>query len=487
MVLNCKVHLDNPKSIYEPGDRLTGHVLLTMEVRLLIKAVAIKYSGFAEVKWERLLPPKKAKKIKHKNKSEQPVDIELPVEQRIEVYNNREDFLSNVNYFVGSEEATGRIIERGTYTYPFSVALPQSCPSTFESANGHIRYMLEVFIDHMNKREVWYTQQLQVLKPLDLRRCPQIADKAHDVLVEEGMPWHVFKHPLKMCANLQQFGFIPGEELSIHVSIQNTDKLQLHELTYELQQICCITAAHGHKKTKTKYFHEILAKYVHIFCGPREICVQHLHTLFLSQTVPSTDPDDCQCLQISYELSVRLTTDNAKRSLQAKIPIVVGTIALRTPDEVRTLSDTQQTAVSAMCSMENLPMKLMECDVSPIVQSEDCFAVATAPDSESSIPNLGTSSFREATHLPKTKFDAEPKKSKFNKEQTVFQPTYLYYDIESMPGVQNAAAYTTITTATTTAVLNTTDAPQHRTNEGQNPENNPYAGVVQQLKREMQR
>ncbi|XP_011209303.2 arrestin domain-containing protein 3 [Bactrocera dorsalis] len=472
MVLKCQVHLDNPKRIYAPGDKLTGHVLLTMEVRLIIKAFAIKYSGFAEVKWERILPPKKVKKINEQNESEQPSDIGPPIEQCIEVYNNREDFLSNVNYFVGSEEATGRIIERGTYTYPFCVALPQSCPSSFESANGHIRYMLEVFIDHKNKREVWYTQQLQVLKPLDLRRYPEIAEKACDVLVEENMPWHFFKHPLKMCVNLQQFGYVPGEELSVHVSIENSDNLRLHELTYELQQISCITAAHGHKKTKTKYFHTTLAKAVHFFYGLRERNEQHLQTFFLPQTVPNTDPADCQCLQISYELSVQLSTNNTKRSLQAKIPIVVGTISLRAPQEVQALSGTMPTAVSAMHSVENLPMKCREFDVPTTREPQDCFAVATAPEPESPIQsacelNLRSMSFREAEHLPKTKFNAEPKKSKFNKEQTVFQPTYLYYDIDSLPGVQNAVA----TTTTAAALPSATEELQNNASEDQTPEN----------------
>ncbi|XP_050325858.1 arrestin domain-containing protein 17 [Bactrocera neohumeralis] len=476
MVLKCEVHLDNPKRIYEPGDKLTGHVLLTMEVRLIIKAFAIKYTGFAEVKWERILPPKKVKKINQQNESEQPSDIGPPIEQCIEVYNNREDFLSNVNYFVGSEEATGRIIERGTYTYPFCVALPQSCPSSFESANGHIRYMVEVFIDHKNKREVWYTQQLQVLKPLDLRRYPEIAEKPGDVLVEENMSWHFFKHPLKMCVNLPQFGYVPGEELSIHVSIENSDKLRLHELTYELQQICCVTAAHGHKKTKTKYFHITLAKAMHKFCGPRERNEQHLQTFFWPQTVPNTDPADCQCLQIGYELSVQLSTSNAKRSLQAKIPIVVGTISLRAPEEVRQLSGTKQTAVSAMRSMENLPMKCSEFDMPPTREPQDCFAVATAPEPESPIRsacelNLRSMSFREAEHLPKTKFNAEPKKSKFNKEQTVFQPTYLYYDLDSLPAVQNAVAGTRTTAATTAELPSATEGPQKNASEDQTPEN----------------
>ncbi|XP_011193693.2 arrestin domain-containing protein 17 isoform X2 [Zeugodacus cucurbitae] len=422
MVLKCQVNLDNPKGVYEPGDKLIGHVILTLEVRLLIKA-------------------------------------------------------------------TARIIERGIYTYPFTVTLPQSCPSTFESANGHIRYMLEVFVDHKNKREVWYTQQLQVLKPLDLRQCPQIAAQARNVLVDEGILWHFFKHPMKMCVNLQQFGFVPGEALSIHVSIQNPDNLRLHELSYELQQICRITASHGHNKTKTKYFHTTLAKAVHTICGPPVASVQHLQELYMPQTVPSTDPDDCHCLQISYELSVRLSTDNVKRSVHAKIPIVVGTVSLRSAEEARTLPSLFQAGVFSTCSMENLSSKASECNRSPIVEVPDNFAMATAPEPESPIQNvlqlnLGSSSFREASHLPKTKFDAEPKKSKHTKEQIDFKPTYLYYDIDNMSGVRNDAAITTTTTenTTTTTVPSATESPQQNDIEAQNSENRAYAGVVQQLR-----
>lgn len=253
--------------------------------------------------------------------------------------------------------------------------------------------MLEVFIDHKNKRDVWYTQQLQVLKPLKLRRCPQVAEQARDVLVKEDIPWCFFKHPLKMCVNLQQFGFVPGEVLSIHVSIQNSDNLHLHEVTYELEQICRITAAHGHNKTKTKYFRTILAKAVHNLCGPREMYVQHLQILYMPQTVPNTDPADCQCLQISYELSVRLSTDNAKRSIQAKIPIVVGTVRLRTADEVRAVSSTLQPGVFVSNSIENLSSKLRECNTLPMAEPQAGFGEATAPEPESPMRSTLSLSF----------------------------------------------------------------------------------------------
>uniref|UniRef100_A0A0K8TVS8 Uncharacterized protein n=1 Tax=Bactrocera latifrons TaxID=174628 RepID=A0A0K8TVS8_BACLA len=83
----------------------------------------------------------------------------------------------------------------------------------------------------------------------------------------------------------------------------------------------------------------------------------------------------------------------------------------------------------------------------------------------------GSMSFREAEHLPKTKFNSELKKSKFDKEQTVFQPTYLYYDIESLPGVQNAVAGTTTAAATAAALPSATEVPQNNVSEDQTPEN----------------
>ncbi|CAD6995994.1 unnamed protein product [Ceratitis capitata] len=480
MVLHCKVHLDNPKNIYEPGDKLTGHVELVLEVRLLIKAVAIKYTGYAEVQWETLLPVKNIKKsLKSKKQADRPEQVgqaEAPPETRIEVYNNREEFLSNINYFVGSDEASARIMERATYTYPFTVSLPQSCPSSFESVNGHIRYMIEVFVEHKNKKEVWYSQQLHVLKPLDLRRCAQVACQPCEVHVQENLGLRLFKEPLKMSVSLEQVGFVPGEAISIHVQIQNPDKLQLHEVTYELQQISCITASHGHKKSKTRYFHNTLAKAVHNLSGIRYVGVQHLQVLYMPQgVVPNTDMLDCRCLQVGYELNVKLSTGNKKRSLAATIPITVGTVALHTAEPMATVPQ-----METDFSMEKSPKFNEELATD---RGRSNYAGATAPEPETTAEttvqsrppiSLAASSFREAEHLPKTKFVAERKKSKHEKEQTDYKPIYLYYDKE-----QTATVHCTSVSDTRSTVV----ATDQMENEGQT--NNPYAGVMQQLAREM--
>ncbi|XP_053949360.1 arrestin domain-containing protein 17 [Anastrepha ludens] len=488
-VLHCEVQLDNQKAIYEPGDKLTGQVTLTLEVRLLLKAAAIKYTGFAEVQWQTLLPPKKTKKSKRKKKQQQETssDAEVP-EQRIEVYTNREDFLSSVNYFIGSEEATARIVNRGTYTYPFSLTLPQSCPCSFEGLNGHIRYMIEVFVDHKNKREIWYTQQLRVVKPLDLRHCPQVTEQNCDVHVKEQKFCRIFKKSLEMVVNLQQIGFVPGEALSAHVKIQNHDKLNLKQITYELHQICRITASHGHKNTKTQYFLTNLAKAVHNLGGTQKCMEEHLQMLLVPQTVPSSDENDCRCLHISYELSVWLSTNKANRWLQAKIPITVGTVPLNSVEEARPWLKTGQEQVfeehsGNYLSKSNLLSSGMEVN---------SFVEPTAPDPPEtpelsmSMMSLASSSFREAEYLPKTKFDVDTKKSKHKKDsnQTDFKPKYLYYDMNSGSAAQNveltASPYTTV--STTTTATSTTDEQTERRNR----ENNAFGEVLQQLARQMQ-
>ncbi|XP_036329510.1 arrestin domain-containing protein 17-like [Rhagoletis pomonella] len=475
-VLNCEVHLDNPKTTYQPGDKLTGCVTLTLEVRLLLKAVAIKYIGFAEVKWETHLPPKKSKKSKQKNEQTQKEptnDDPTTPEPRLEVYTNREDFLSSVNYFLGSEDAIAKIVERGTYNYPFTVSLPQSCPSSFESTNGHIRYTIEVFVDHKNKSEIWYSKQLQVLKPLDLRHCPQVRQQPCEVHVEEKSVWKFFKKPLEMFVNLQQVGFIPGEVLSAHVIIRNPGSLHLNELTYELLQICRITASHGHKKTKTQYFTTILAKTVHNICDEKETMVQHLQTLFLPQKniPPSTDSGDCSCLQISYELSVRLTTNNVKRYLLAKLPIIVGTKSLQNVKEVGRAASAQQQPIFVAHSTDDLgaSMKARESNMLTLGGESDTFAGASAPEPETppnrslSMMSLASSTYREAEYMPKIRFDGEMKKSKRRDlGQTDFKPKYLYYNMESVLPITNdviaasTSTTTVATTATTTRAISTT-------------------------------
>lgn len=82
-------------------------------------------SGFGESKWT----PDRRRKPK--------------VEQ---YFHGREDYLSTVNYFIGSEDSLLIDIPLGRSFYDFQFTIPKTCPSSFDGEFGHITYETSVEI-----------------------------------------------------------------------------------------------------------------------------------------------------------------------------------------------------------------------------------------------------------------------------------------------------------------------------------------------------
>lgn len=55
-------------------------------------------------------------------------------------FHGREDYLSTVNFLIGSEKSLLIEIPPGKSFYDFQCTIPKNCPSSFEGQHGHIRY-----------------------------------------------------------------------------------------------------------------------------------------------------------------------------------------------------------------------------------------------------------------------------------------------------------------------------------------------------------
>lgn len=71
---------------------------------------------------------------------------------------------------MGSEDGTNVTIDGGTHTYSFACPIPINCPSSYEGAYGHIRYMVKVIFIRSGASNRTTTKGFTVLKLLDLNR-----------------------------------------------------------------------------------------------------------------------------------------------------------------------------------------------------------------------------------------------------------------------------------------------------------------------------
>lgn len=123
--------------------------------------IAFKVNGYGETRWD----PKKQKKPKVDKKTGQLVDNS---------FQGREDYLSTVNFLLGSEKSLPLEVPPGKSFYDFQCTIPKNCPSSFEGHLGHIRYeaILEI---RSPGNAVIHTERFQVSNITEINiRDPQM-------------------------------------------------------------------------------------------------------------------------------------------------------------------------------------------------------------------------------------------------------------------------------------------------------------------------
>ncbi|KAH8281109.1 hypothetical protein KR054_011103 [Drosophila jambulina] len=396
----CDIQLDNPRGAYRAGETINGHVYLTLVERALIKAICLEANGYACTAWQL---PQKTKK----SKGTAPVVQSQPLD-----LDSRVDYFAKIDYFVGSEAAQPQIMEAGTYNYGFHVKLPQNCPGNFEGAHGHIRYTLQVLIHGSADRP------LQVLNVRQLLIFPQNSltqeNRSSEVQIHEQTPRLKFwMKPLHLQLQIPRQGYSPGAGISVHVKLHNPERLPLREVTYSLVQISTYVAQLKNKPKRgdTKVERQtILSRCHELFSLPKSELenFQHLHMLQVPQTAATLSVAQCSCLQLNYEVEVLVKTQQEKRFISARIPVIIGNVTPPCPGK--------------LLMHESLDASAPE--QTPPVET----AQKLVPNFSGSMASL-SSDFREAEFMTATNLN-KTNKHYLSGEQLDFRPRYVYYEMD---------------------------------------------------------
>lgn len=126
----------------------------------LFVGIKLQICGYAQCQWRERHGRKKPvykSKLKRKN-----------------IFHGHEDYIASTTFLVGSEDGQNFAIESGTHTYTFSCPIPINCPSSFEGAYGHVRYMVKLTTIRPSTSNRTTTKGFTVLKLMDLNRETQL-------------------------------------------------------------------------------------------------------------------------------------------------------------------------------------------------------------------------------------------------------------------------------------------------------------------------
>ncbi|KAM7363736.1 uncharacterized protein ACRADG_000523 [Cochliomyia hominivorax] len=405
----CTIEYENTTECYRPGEVIKGLVVFTVSGTntIFIKALSLKFTGFAYTKWEKSQKSKKSSKPKPK------IYIE-----------NREDYISTTNYLIGSELANPKPIEPGKYEYNFMIHIPQNVPSTFDSPLGSIHYELTVNIDYGDRIDSLYNSPIHIEQLKDLR----LLDSAVQLPEEKEKLEHkscikFWQKPLQLYVSVPQKAFVAGECISVHIKLINMAKLRLNTITSNLNRIATYKGYINDKTPQTITETTIVASNIHSLYGQNSSVIQHTQQIFIPKVPPTMAFDECKCISVSYELEVLVTCQNKKRWIRTTIPILMGTISLKSDVKILpiNLENNNVASITVARSMDELTLP------SSIDMTGYNVIIETRRMSASMGSLVSTSTYQEAEFMTAVQLNKKfgPR---IKGDSSRFKPKYLYFD-----------------------------------------------------------
>ena len=234
MPLDLKVTLD--REVYFVGQEIKGEVSICNEHRRQMRGIRLTLRCKAETVWW------DKQKFSFKNTKEKVVKH----------YNNH-DLLYTEKYIVGSGKVM--MLEKGNHEFPFSIPIkPESkgntdLPSNMEFPNGHTRYFIKAEVDWPGAAAHEHERLVSVIDICDLREVKEALQPAtFTKTVRVGLT----RQKIHIAGRLEKVGYVPGEEILLHVEIDNTSSKRISKYYIQLVEHVRYLASDG-KRTTTKH------------------------------------------------------------------------------------------------------------------------------------------------------------------------------------------------------------------------------------------
>ncbi|XP_013118292.2 arrestin domain-containing protein 17 [Stomoxys calcitrans] len=395
MAANCVISFDqNEYGTYFTGQLLTGKVVINLNKSKKFKGIKLKICGYAQCQWRERHGRKKP--------------IYKSNLKRKHVYHGHEDYIASTTYLVGSEDSSPFAIEAGTHTYTFSCPIPVNCPSSFEGAYGHVRYVVKVITIRPGSSNRTYTKGFTVLKMMDLNRESSLLKSP---AYNEGMENFCFftSQTVHLRVDITQTGYVPGQMILVSSHVKNDTSVDVKKIF-----ICLNLRATYTSDTPCMRTSDEKLCLVKKYCGsvPRHSERDYAEVI----RVPATPPT-CEHLskvvRISYEICVVAVMNHLMHNPKSVIPITIGNVPLLMPSapvETPSIDDVPTTSACAMQRAENIDHSML---------SEE-----TEVDFE-----LPPPSYEEAMFMTTNLADDDVNTVS---EQVQFTPRYPVYDVDEM-------------------------------------------------------
>ncbi|XP_050389345.2 arrestin domain-containing protein 2 isoform X2 [Patella vulgata] len=222
-------------------------------------------------------------------------------------------------------------LSTGRNVYPFQYQLPGGIPSSFQGQYGGVQYRLKCVVDSPFKQvKIIADKKISVIHDLDLNSEPQARESP---LLEKQLTLSggLYRTPgrIKVAFKLNQCGYVPGESIPIHATVQNESSK-----TLKGSSVCLKQVVKYHAENKTKVACEVITKLSRGRIKPGGEEVWEGESLMVPQ-VPVSRLPACSFIEIFYVITFIVDVGFLNSCVELSKDILIGSVPLRIGDGQR--------------------------------------------------------------------------------------------------------------------------------------------------------
>ncbi|CAL8118050.1 unnamed protein product [Orchesella dallaii] len=318
------IELDNPYRSYFAGQVIQGRVVVHNDKPKTTKKLTILLEGSGRVRWSESHTTTHITgrgQRKTETKKVWFTATETYVQYKLQLVGDGQNFIT---------------LPEGKSTYPFQFILPATLPSAFTSKIGFVSYFLEAEMKRpLLKQDKKMALPITVNALLDLNLEQRAMLTQRIKRVKRSNLFACRKGQLGFELRLKRSGYVSGEALDFSCEITNSSSsTKVNHLKAMLVQNI-IYFAQNRSRSQKRTVRELK--------GPAIECGDHEMWCPTCLTIPSLPPTrlggNCRIIDVQYFLEVEMSISGLSTALTGELPIIIGTIPLRTTfEQLRRLS-----------------------------------------------------------------------------------------------------------------------------------------------------
>ncbi|XP_065920107.1 arrestin domain-containing protein 17-like [Dysidea avara] len=289
------------KQAFCAGSTINGKVVLQLEKAKMVDKINVTFSGRAYIFVSEFEQELKKEKCSHIDSDQE----------------NLVDFTTTV--WSGSNQ---QFLDAGRHTFPFSIEIPHSLPSSFlcENLKGcHIAYGLKATVVRPKKKDQSTEIPVSVSNIVDVGHSSFVNPQCVSSTKEKCSLFKCFSNNghIAMAITTNHCGYCVGDSVIISADIENHTNSKVSSLQTTLMRNV-MHKDHVHKK----------------YCTILETAEDNKIWTKKMLQIPSTSPSitDCHLVKVTYELKVKLRMTN-KSKLTVSLPITIGSAKEESSDD----------------------------------------------------------------------------------------------------------------------------------------------------------